>query len=719
MWSSVKAAVTIMASAIPSLAYSASDNILDYSLEELLKLRVVTASKVEEGVTTAPGDILVITRKQIIERGYRNLEDVLRDLPSVDVQTHSSSTSYNNIALRGIFGNSKFIVLQDGLRVSSPTGEDIPVAFNFPLHHVKQVEFIYGPASALYGADALSGVINLISLSNTDEVKNHLYVSGGENKSSYYSGLTSFKLTDNNHLALGFHQQRTDGPDLATDYPSVYRLEDLITLGGQLAVPVEERVPPEFPQKSYSAFVKFSLSNQLTIGFNRAVIEHSTATGTRPNTVDYGKRPFWKTEVDNVYLSKDWQLSDNMSSRLRVDYSAYHIDEDSKFANIFVDYGAGYKYAEGLKSALTQQFHWQINNANSLIFGATYQDFDTIPKTADLLKPFNDKVAIGQQGLVYPFVGDLPVKIFEIDWRNKGLFIQHQAKVNKQLNLTSGVRFDDSSNYGSTVNPRVGLVYEVDSKNIVKMLYGEAFVAPTPRFTHDHFGAFTLQRDDGLYQSFFMQIPNTDLKPEELQTIEFNYQKVFNNELNIQTALFHTKVKNLIDRKITEQPQSDFIQGGYISTTQIYDNVGEIDVVGADIRLSMQKQLAKASLSLNINYSYVNGELTKLDSVIDVPFVAPNKVKFHFTYRSANWVISPSFYWYDKTPNNAGEQADAYHLVNLYGHYQLERAPIRFSLNISNLTNRSYRVAAESNLGVLESVPQRKRHLALGFTYEF
>ena len=699
-------------------AYSQSDDILDYSLEELLKLRVTTASKLEESVATAPSDILVVTRKQIQERGYRNLEDLLKDLPSVDVHTQSSSTSYNNITLRGIFGNSKFVVLQDGLRVSSPTGEDIPVSYNFPLHHIKQVEFIFGPASALYGADAMSGIINLITLSSLGESQQFVSTSFGQTNHRHYSGLFNTSVVKDDQLMLGLHYQQTDGPDLASTYPETYQLDDLVTLGGVVVVPANERSPSEFPQESYSVFAKWtSADNQF--GINRSVIQHSTATGTRPNTVDYAKQPFWQTEIDNIYIQTSWQLSDNLKTDLRFDYSAYHIDEDSKFANIFVDFGEGYKYAEGIKQAVTQQFNWQINDSQSLVFGYTYQDFDTIPKTADLLKPFDDDLSIDEQQLVYPFVGNLPVKIFNIKWRNRGVFAQHQAKLNEHYTTTFGVRYDDSSNYGATINPRLGLVYSNRKDSIFKILYGEAFIAPTPRFTHDHFGSFAFQRSDGLYQSFFMQIPNTALEPEESKSFEINYQKTINANFNLQAIAYSTQVDNLIDRVITDVPVSDFVAGGFISTTQIFDNVGEIDIDGADFRLNWQKQLRESSISLATSYSYVKGNLKKLTSEIDVPFAAPNKLKLNLTYRTANWVISPSLQWYDKTPNNAGEEADDYLVMDLYSYYRFKESPFKIGLRINNLLNKKYRVAAESNLGVLENVPQPERQFILHLDYLF
>ncbi|MCW9000304.1 MAG: TonB-dependent receptor, partial [Kangiellaceae bacterium] len=87
--------------------------------------------------------------------------------------------------------------------------------------------------------------------------------------------------------------------------------------------------------------------------------------------------------------------------------------------------------------------------------------------------------------------------------------------------------------------------------------------------------------------------------------------------------------------------------------------------------------------------------------------------------RTGNWVISPSLQWYDETPNNAGEKADDYLVVDLYSYYRFKNAPFKISLRVNNLLDKKYRVAAESNLGVLESVPQPERQFILHFDYLF
>src|SRR5688572_23688401 len=106
---------------------------------------------------------MVITEEQIQIRGYRSLLDVLMDMPDIKIDDKVYSLSRNRITMRGIEGQEKLIIMLDGVRISSPTNESLPIMENYPVHLAKQIEIIYGPASALYGADAFTGIINIIT----------------------------------------------------------------------------------------------------------------------------------------------------------------------------------------------------------------------------------------------------------------------------------------------------------------------------------------------------------------------------------------------------------------------------------------------------------------------------------------------------------------------------------------------------------------------------
>jgi outer membrane receptor protein involved in Fe transport len=140
----------------------------DATLEELMNITVTTASRTAEALNDAPARVDVVTAAQILRRGYRSLGDVLKDLPGFKVDVASSWDFPAELTVQGVRGTARVILLLDGIRISSPTNEPLPIVANYPVHTARQIEIVYGPASALYGADAFSAVINIITKDATE-----------------------------------------------------------------------------------------------------------------------------------------------------------------------------------------------------------------------------------------------------------------------------------------------------------------------------------------------------------------------------------------------------------------------------------------------------------------------------------------------------------------------------------------------------------------------
>ena len=138
-------------------------NLATATIEDLMNIVVTTASRASEGLADAPARLQVVTAAQIERRGYRSVLDVLKDLADFKVDLAGNVDYPAQLAVQGTSGADLVVLLLDGIRVSSPTNEPLPMMANYPVHNARQVEIVYGPASALYGADAFSAVINIIS----------------------------------------------------------------------------------------------------------------------------------------------------------------------------------------------------------------------------------------------------------------------------------------------------------------------------------------------------------------------------------------------------------------------------------------------------------------------------------------------------------------------------------------------------------------------------
>ena len=119
--------------------------IIELPVEDALNLTISTPSRYSEKISDTPATVIVISKQQIQERGYTNLLQVLESLPNVDIQRYASFDGGEQISIRGIAKNNGFLILQDGIRINSPTGEPIPVNDNFPIHYAERIEIVFGP----------------------------------------------------------------------------------------------------------------------------------------------------------------------------------------------------------------------------------------------------------------------------------------------------------------------------------------------------------------------------------------------------------------------------------------------------------------------------------------------------------------------------------------------------------------------------------------------
>lgn len=210
-------AVIVAAIPITAAAQSLPVNLATASLEDLMNVKVTTATRTTESLADAPARMQVITAEQIERRGYRSLLDVLEDLPDFKIDRAGDPDYPSQLTVQGSRGANYIIVLLDGVRISSPTNEPLPILSNYPVHTAKQVEIVYGPASAVYGADAFSGVINIISGIGDEP---GLRVRSGVGQHGLYDQAFSLSRhvgAGNVILAGQFTYDRQ--PDLSTYYP--------------------------------------------------------------------------------------------------------------------------------------------------------------------------------------------------------------------------------------------------------------------------------------------------------------------------------------------------------------------------------------------------------------------------------------------------------------------------------------------------------------------
>jgi outer membrane cobalamin receptor len=188
-----------------------------FKLEENI---VTTASRKEQKISDAPAAIYIITDKQIRERGYRTLIDALSDIPGFDI-IHNYGIFPELIHQRGLVGNNQRTLLYiDGIPDNNLTeGAILGGSIRFPLNNAQRIEVVSGPASALYGANAFNGIINIITKDGKTNPGNHVDITHGYWEGNFRNPGTSLSFSTRNSTStgvgynIGGYYYNTQGPN--------------------------------------------------------------------------------------------------------------------------------------------------------------------------------------------------------------------------------------------------------------------------------------------------------------------------------------------------------------------------------------------------------------------------------------------------------------------------------------------------------------------------
>ncbi|AFU99613.2 TonB-dependent receptor plug domain-containing protein [Simiduia agarivorans] len=213
-WCLVGAGVVPCADAMPEMG---ADDLIDIPLEELMQMDAVvtSASKREEVLQDTPSAIFVITREDIRRSGVSNIPDALRMVPGVQV-SRITATEWA-VSARGLGGRfSRYLlVLIDGRSQYTSLFSGVNWdELNVSLENIERIEVIRGPGGTLWGANAVNGVLNIITRKGSGEpgLQLRAQLGEGEEKGSAFVGGQG-RLGDDVDYRLSGHIQTLQGLD--------------------------------------------------------------------------------------------------------------------------------------------------------------------------------------------------------------------------------------------------------------------------------------------------------------------------------------------------------------------------------------------------------------------------------------------------------------------------------------------------------------------------
>jgi outer membrane receptor protein involved in Fe transport len=312
---------------------------------------------------------------------------------------------------------------------------------------------------------------------------------------------------------------------------------------------------------------------------------------------------------------------------------------------------------------------------------------------------------------------------------NVALFAQDQTRWSSSLVTQIGARIDNNSDYGDSFSPYLGLKYRFTPKTNMSLTYSEAFLAPSPSFSYEHFGSFSGQQDSqGRYTASTFRIPNPDLQPETARALEavVNYNPT--SQLRWTATAYTSRLDNLILYSAdTLVPVSDFIDGGFLKKTKQRVNLGSSFASGIELSSRYRKNSQRYNIDFWGAYSFTEGTLESDKADEGLPYTARHKLKLGSTVRWPKGLfISPTLYLMDKSrvPSSAAKGgrslvSPAYGLLNLYAGYEQIVAGVNAFLRVENVTSRRYYNAGGTSDISIVQLPQLRRSVTLGVEVEF
>ncbi|HEX4940121.1 MAG TPA: TonB-dependent receptor plug domain-containing protein, partial [Candidatus Kapabacteria bacterium] len=205
--------------------------LLEYTLTELLSLHVETASRSIEALDRAPATVYVITADDIRTYGYRNLADALENVPGV---MGINKSFFLDGGQRGLFGNfSQTLLLINGREFQGLATQEAFISDQFATDNIRQIEVMNSPGSVLYGANAYSGVINILTRdADSDFTGQQFRITQGSENTQALS-LVSATRTSLGRFSVYLRQYRSDNWDFgeavadrshfSAGYPAVFQ----------------------------------------------------------------------------------------------------------------------------------------------------------------------------------------------------------------------------------------------------------------------------------------------------------------------------------------------------------------------------------------------------------------------------------------------------------------------------------------------------------------
>nr|WP_229215450.1 TonB-dependent receptor [Duganella sp. CY15W] len=533
-----------------------------------------------QALRRAPAVATVITAADIAAMGATDLDQVLESVPGIHV--NRTPNSYSPLyVVRGIVSayTPQILMLQNGVPITTAyIGNKGNIWAGYPVEHIARIEIIRGPGSALYGSDAYSGVINIITKGPNEAAGTEIGVRAGS-LSTYDGWVQHGGKLGAIDVAAYLRVGQTDGiretieadaqtrndkifgtkaslapGQLNTEYKAVDANLDLIYGAWRARFGYKRRydmgsgagissaLDPVGRQQSERVTSSLSwaepqVMRDLGLGASLSTQQYSQEMPTRYNLLPPGLAfPTGPFPNGMIGAPETWERTYRLSGY--ADYSGVR--------NHHLRVGLGHDDIDLYRTREFRNFNY-ASNGTPIPLPAVIETTYTTP----FLRPQRRK----------------------IDY----VYLQDEWSFAPDWNLTAGVRHDHYSDFGGTTNPRLALVWDASFDLTAKLLYGRAFRAPA--FAESY----------GITNPVVLGNPN--LKPEKNATTELSFAWQARTDATVNLTFYRYKMKDIIRT----------VPNAMTGTGSTYKNTG--DQTGHGIELESSWTVTR-DLRLSGNYAF-------------------------------------------------------------------------------------------------------------------
>jgi iron complex outermembrane recepter protein len=509
-------------------------DLADRSLEDLMNIKVTSVSRTEQTLSRTASAIFVISAEDIRHSGVTNIQDLLRMVPGTDVaQIGGNTWAISARGLNGRFSN-ELLVLVDGRNVYTPTfGGVFWDVLDMPLEDIERIEVVRGPGGTIWGANAVNGVINIITR-KASETRGGMVVAGGGN------------------LDQGFGTVQYGGAlGKSTDYrvfSKYFNQDHMAGLNGQEGADGWHLLRGGFRTDSqFSAKDTLMLQGDVYTG-EEASLGSFLESVTSPKTqyVDA------IVPLSGGFLLTAWNhaFSTRSDTTLQISFDRYKRDDVLR------------EHRQTL--AIDFQHHVAWGTRQNIVWGANYgnTDSDTDGDLGFSLNP-----------------SDVNMQLFS-------LFVQDEvALVPDKLYLMVGTKLDHNYYTGFNLLPSARVAWKLSTRHMIWGAISRVDRTPAETDTGSrlNFGGFP---GPGGVPALAALVGNPHVQDEELTAYEMGYRTTVVEHLSVDLAAYYDDY----DHQETTEPATPFFETSpappHLVLPVTYENLMQGEAYGFEIALN-------------------------------------------------------------------------------------------------------------------------------------